>query len=62
MPGTRARQVKDDLSRVDAWLAELSDGRLAARIAAAAHLAAARHMYLTAQEMRSAVESEDSAQ
>jgi hypothetical protein len=62
MPGTKTRWDKDGLSRMDTWLAELSDGRLAARIADMAQLAVARHMYLTAHEMRSAPESEDSAQ
>ncbi len=48
----------DTPSRLDSMLNELSSGRLSQRIAEAAHLAAARHMYQAAQDMQSNVEAE----
>ena len=47
----------DNQSQLDSMLNDLSSGRLAQRIAEAAHLAAARAMYQAAQEMQS-VEAE----
>ncbi len=44
-----------EASGVEDLLASLSEGRLAQRIAEASRLALARHMVLTAQEMRSSV-------
>jgi hypothetical protein len=52
---------KDNRNEVDFLLADLSNGRLAGRIADAARLAVARAMLLQAQEMQSAVEAENSA-
>lgn len=48
----------DEPSRIDSMLTELLSGRLSQRIAEAATLAAARHMYQEAQEMQSLVEAE----
>ena len=53
---------KDDRSALDSLLNGLSSGRLADRIANAARLAVAQHMLLQAQQMQSAVETENSAQ
>lgn len=52
----------DDRSVIDSLLESMSNGQLAAKISKAARLATARHMLLKAQEMRSAVEAENSAQ
>ena len=52
----------DRTSRIDSMLTDLLSGRLSQRIAEAATLAAARHMYQEAQEMRSQVEAEYSTQ
>ncbi len=51
-----------EASEVDVLLASLSEGRLAQRIAEASRLALAKHMVLTAHEMRSAVGTEFPAQ
>ena len=51
-----------EASEVDVLLESLSEGRLAQRIAEASRLALARHMVLTAQEMRSTVGTEFPAQ
>ena len=52
----------DKPSRLDSKLTQLLSGRLSQRIAEAATLAAARHIYQEAQEMRSQVEAEYSTQ
>ncbi len=52
----------DNKSRIDSMLNDLVSGRLSQRIAEVAALAAARHMYQEAQEMRSTVEAEYSTQ
>ena len=52
----------DTKSKLDSMLNELSSGRLSQRIAEAAHLAVARHMYQVAQEMQSQVEAEYSTE
>jgi|GEM_PF-6165663 len=46
------------LSRVESMLEALGDGRLAQRIAEAAHIAVAKHMLEHAQEFQSFGESE----
>ena len=48
----------DKKSSIDSMLNDLISGRLSQRIAEAATLAAARHVYQEAQEMRSIVEAE----
>jgi hypothetical protein len=61
MVSNKASLGKDNRNEVDILLADLSNGLLAGRIADAARLAAARAMFLSAQEMQSAVEAENSA-
>ena len=47
-------------SRLDKLMDELIGGRIAARITEAARLATARHIYLSVQELPTAVEAENS--
>lgn len=61
MADTKANFDMDVESSMERVLASLTTGRLSERIADAARLAVAKHMVLTAQEMRSTVEAEDSA-
>lgn len=57
-----AGRATEGSAGVDTLLESLADGRMGQRIADAARLAYARHMVCSAQEMRSAVEVEDSAE
>ena len=61
MADTEANLDMDVESSMERVLASLTTGRLSERIADAARLAVAKHMVLTAQEMQSTVEAEDSA-
>ena len=62
MNSTKTSLEKDDRSVIDSLLESMSNGQLTAKISNAARLAVAQHMLLKAQEMRSAVEAENSAQ
>jgi hypothetical protein len=57
-----AGRTREGSAGVEALLESLADGRLGQRITDTARLAYARHMLCSAQEMRSAVEAENSSE